>query len=62
MTKPKEPNSKARLRKAFLSFYPERDQANRLKALSVATDRPQQVYLREGLDYILTKYKKEIAR
>ena len=58
----KRPNSKARLRKAQLSFYPEPAMYEALKALSGKTRVPQQAYLREGLDYVLAKYRKELSR
>jgi histidinol-phosphate/aromatic aminotransferase/cobyric acid decarboxylase-like protein len=47
------PNSKDRLRKAQLSFYPEPEDYAMLKALSARTGVPQQVYLRRGLQYVL---------
>lgn len=49
----KKPNSKARLKKAQLSFYPEPEQYEELKALSAETGVPQQVYLRRGLEHVL---------
>ena len=52
----KKQGSKARLKKAQLSFYPETHQYEDLKALSERTRVPQQAYLREGLDYVLEKY------
>jgi hypothetical protein len=58
----KKPNSKARLKKAALSFYPEPAMYEALKALSGRTKVPQQVYLREGLDMVLAKYKRELKR
>jgi hypothetical protein len=50
----RRPNSSDRLKKAQLSFYPEPEDYERLKALSEATGVPQQVYLRLGLDYVLS--------
>jgi ribosomal 50S subunit-associated protein YjgA (DUF615 family) len=47
------PNSSDRLKKAQLSFYPEPEDYEALKALSARTGVPQQVYLRRGLAYIL---------
>jgi hypothetical protein len=58
----KRPNSKARLKKAQLSFYPEPAMYEALKTLSGKTRVPQQAYLREGLDYVLAKYRKELPR
>jgi hypothetical protein len=56
----KKPNSKARLKKEYMSFYPEPERAATLRALSDKTRVPMQVYLREALDDLLTKYKKEL--
>jgi ribbon-helix-helix protein len=56
MAKTKKPNSKSRLKKAQLSFYPEPINYAALKALSARTRVKQQDYLREGLDYVLAKY------
>jgi Ribbon-helix-helix domain len=58
----KRPNSKARLKKAQLSFYPEPATYEALKLLSGKTRVPQQAYLREGLDFVLEKYRKELTR
>ncbi len=58
----KKNSSKLRLKKAQLSFYPEPEQYEALKQLSAKTRVPQQAYLREGLEYILAKYKKEAGR
>lgn len=52
-------SSKLRLKKAFLSLYLEPEQAEQLKALSERTRVPQQVYLREGVDLVLKKYKEK---
>jgi hypothetical protein len=49
---------KSRLKKAALPFYPEPESAQQLRELSARTRVPQQVYLREGLDYVLDKYKR----
>jgi hypothetical protein len=46
-----------RLRKSALPLYVEPEVAEELKALSERTRVPQQVYLREGVDYVLKKYK-----
>jgi Ribbon-helix-helix domain len=45
---------KRRLQKAQLSFHPEPEAYRALKELSVRTGVPQQVYLRRGLDWVLT--------
>jgi hypothetical protein len=49
-------NSKARLKKEYLSLYLEPKQAELLRALSAKTHVPQQVYLRMGVDLILAKF------
>jgi predicted DNA-binding protein len=59
---PKRPNSKLRLKKAQLSFYPEPEKYEALKQLSDKTRVPQQAYIREGLDMILEKYKWELRK
>lgn len=41
------------MRKAQLSFYPEPEDYEMLKALSAQTGVPQQVYLRRGLQHVL---------
>jgi Ribbon-helix-helix domain len=56
----RKPNSSDRLKKIQLACYVEPDQAAALKALSVKTRVPQQVYLREGIEHVLAKYKKEL--
>jgi hypothetical protein len=58
-TKPRK-SSKLRLIKAQLSFYPEPKDYEALKELSAKTRVPQQVYLREGLEIVLKKYRKEL--
>jgi histidinol-phosphate/aromatic aminotransferase/cobyric acid decarboxylase-like protein len=55
--KRRAPNSKDRLRKAQLSFYPEPEDYEALKTLSAKTGVPQQVYLREGLRHILRRMR-----
>ena len=57
--KGRKPNSSDRLRKAQLSFYPERQNYARLRELSVRTGVPQQVYLRRGLEFVLQTYDRE---
>jgi len=52
----RKPNSSDRLKKVQLALYLDADQVDALKALSGRTRVPQQVYLREGLDYVLEKY------
>src|SRR5579862_4137076 len=52
----RKPNSSDRLKKAQLSFYPEPEDYQRLRALSARTGVPQQVYLRRGLDFVLQTY------
>jgi hypothetical protein len=46
-------SSRQRLKKAQLSFYPEIAEYEALRELSARTKVPQQVYLREGLRYVL---------
>jgi predicted DNA-binding protein len=55
--KRRAPNSRDRLRKAQLSFYPEPEDYEALKTLSAKTGVPQQVYLREGLRHILRRMR-----
>jgi len=55
MAKKRGPSHK-RLKKVQLAVYLESDQADALKALSLKTRVPQQVYLREGLAHILAKH------
>lgn len=62
LTMQKRKNSKPRLKKAQLSFYPEPEQYEALKQLSDRTRVPQQAYIREGLEMVLEKYKKELQR
>ncbi len=50
-------SSKLRLIKVPVQAYLEPGQARALKALSQRTRVPQQSYLREGIEYILEKYK-----
>jgi hypothetical protein len=54
-------NSKARLKKEFWSLYLDETPATALRALSKRTRVPAQVYLREGLDMVLAKYKAKDA-
>jgi hypothetical protein len=57
MKKSKGSSSKLRLQKEPMSIYLDKPQAAALRALSARTRVPAQVYLREGLDLILAKYK-----
>lgn len=51
-------SSKLRLKyKVPVQAYLEKEQAAALKALSARTRVPQQVYLREGIDHVLEKYR-----
>jgi hypothetical protein len=50
-------SSKLRLLKIPASVYLEPEQAKELKALSVRTRTPQQVYLREGVQFVLAKHR-----
>jgi len=60
--KGRKPNSSDRLKKAQLSFYPEPENYERLRALSARTGVPQQVYLRRGLDFVLQTYDAVAAK
>jgi hypothetical protein len=53
---PRKPNSSDRLRKVQLALYLDIEQVDALNVLSLKTRVPKQVYLREGLDYVLEKY------
>jgi hypothetical protein len=50
-------SSKLRLIKKPVQAYLEPEQAEALKALSQRTRVPQQAYLREGIEYVLAKYR-----
>ena len=56
----RRPNSSARLKKVLIPCYLEPAQAVALRALSAKTRIPQQTFLREAVDDILTKYRKEL--
>ncbi len=58
----RKPNSSDRLKKAQLALYLEPQQYESLKSLHEKTRVPMQVYLREGLDIVLDKYKKELRK
>lgn len=51
-------SSKLRLLKTQVIAYLEPEQATELKGLSARTRVPQQVYIREGIDLVLAKYRK----
>ena len=53
-------SSRNRLKKSQVSVYVEPEQAATLRELSRRTRVPQQVYLREGLDLVLQRYKSEL--
>jgi predicted DNA-binding protein len=60
MTKKKpSTSSKDRLLKKAISVYLEPEQAAELEALTARTRVPQQVYIREGVDAVLAKYRKK---
>ncbi len=50
-------SSKSRLVKVAVQAYLEPAQAAALKALSARTRVPMQAYLREGVDFVLGKYR-----
>jgi hypothetical protein len=58
MNKRRKPNSSDRLKKTQIAMYLEPEQAEALKELHRRTRVPMQVYLREGLDYVLRRYAK----
>ncbi len=58
----RKPNSSDRLKKVQLALYLDADQVDALKILSLKTRVPQQVYLREGLEHVLQKYRKEFTK
>jgi hypothetical protein len=58
----RKPNSSDRLKKIQLALYLDPEQHGRLKALSKETRVAAQIYLREGLDYVLDKYMKKVVR
>jgi Ribbon-helix-helix domain len=53
-------SSKQRLVKVPVQAYLEPAQAAELKALSERTRVPQQVYLRDGIDYILKFHRERL--
>ena len=58
----RKPNSFDRLKKTQIAMYLEPEQYDALKSLHEKTRVPMQVYLREGLDHVLDKYKKELRK
>jgi hypothetical protein len=50
---------KLRLKKVPVLAYLEPEQAAELKALSERTRVPQQVYIREGIDWVLDRHSPE---
>ena len=46
-------------KKALRSVYLDVDQVERLKKLSEKTRVPQAVYIREGLDLVMSKHEKK---
>jgi len=58
----RKPNSSDRLKKTQIAMYLEPEQFEALKKLHDKTRVPMQVYLREGLDMVLQKYKKEAGK
>ena len=49
-------------KKALRSVYLDIEQVERLKRLSSKTRVPQAVYIREGLDLVMTKHEKRIKK
>ena len=54
-------DSRDRLNKKQIAMYLEEGQLEALRTLHAKTRVPMQVYLREGLDLILQKYRKELT-
>jgi hypothetical protein len=59
---PRPASSRERLKKSQVSVYVDPEQAAALRELSRRTRVPQQVYLREGLDLVLQRYKAELRK
>lgn len=59
MTRTKKPNSRTRLDKVSVALYLENKQYKELHALCERTRIPQQTYLREAVDMLLTKYRRK---
>jgi hypothetical protein len=49
-------------KKALRSVYLDVDQVERLKKLSEKTRVPQAVYIREGLDLVMSKHEKKLKK
>ncbi len=52
----------AATKKTMVVAYLEQEQKEALKLLSTITRVPQQAYLREAVDMVLERYKKELRR
>jgi predicted DNA-binding protein len=51
--------TKLRLVKVPTMVYLEPEQASALRELSARSGRPMQTYMREGVEYVIAKYRKE---
>ena len=49
-------------KKALRSVYLDIEQVERLKRLSAKTRVPQAVYIREGLDLVMSKHEKRLKK
>jgi len=49
-------------KKALRSVYLDIEQVERLKKLSTKTRVPQAVYIREGLDLVVSKHEKRLKK
>ena len=49
-------------KKALRSVYLDLEQVERLKKLSDKTRVPQAVYIREGLDLVMSKHEKKLKK
>ena len=49
-------------KKALRSVYLDLEQVERLKILSDKTRVPQAVYIREGLDLVMSKHEKKLKK
>ncbi len=52
----------AATKKAMVVAYLEPEQKEALKQLSTITRVPQQAYIREAIDMVLDRYKKDLRR
>ena len=59
---PRPTSSRERLKKSQVSVYVEPEQAAALRELSRRTRVPQQVYMREGVDMVLHRYRAELRK